>query len=160
MITSLLKILSKIRLANHSNKEKGNIISEDLLSIEPHKQECLNNLKNDLSSIKKRINTLIALLITLIVTILIGFASETSEIKWIIRAVLVGSIILVSFLLLFDVLLYLWETKLFDERSNNKISNQQIIYQRQKWLNYSHRIAFLKFLILGIILFATIVILM
>lgn len=50
MITILLKILSKIRLANHSNKEKGNIISEDLLSIEPHKQECLNNLRNDLSS--------------------------------------------------------------------------------------------------------------
>lgn len=160
MITSLLKILSRIRLANHSNKKKGNIISEDLLSIEPHKQECLNNLRNDLSSIKKRINTLIALLITLIVTILIGFASETSEIKWNIKAVLVGSIILVSFLLLFDVLLYLWEKELFDERSNNKISNQQIISQRQKWLNYSHRIVFLKYLILCVLLFATIVILM
>ena len=158
MITSLLKILSKI--TNHSNKEKGNIISEDLLSIEPHKQECLNNLRNDLSSIKKRINTLIALLITLIVTILIGFVSETSEIKWNIKAVLVGSIILVSFLLLFDVLLYLWEKELFDERSNNKISNQQIISQRQKWLNYLHRIVFLKYLILCVLLFATIVILM
>ena len=160
MITSLLKILSRIRLANHSNKEKGNIISEDLLSIEPHKQEFLNNLRNDLSSIKKRINTLIALLITLIVTILIGFASETSEIKWNIRAVLVGSIILVSFLLLFDVLLYLWVKELFDERSNNKILNQQIISRRQKWLNYSHRIVFLKYLILCVLLFATIVILM
>lgn len=160
MITSLLKILSRIRLTNHSNKEKGNVISEDLLSIEPYKQECLNNLRDDLSSIKKRINTLIALLITLIVAILIGFASETSEIKWITRAVLVGSIILVSFLLLFDVLLYMLEKELFDERSNNKISNQQIISQRQKWLNYSHRIAFLKYLILCVLLFATIVILM
>ncbi len=159
-MTRFWEICSRIHQAKHSNKIKGNITSEDLLRVEPHKQECLNNFRNDLSCIKKRINALIALLIQLIVAIVIGVASITSEIKWIIRVVLVVCIIIVFFLLLFDVLLYLWAKKLFGKRSNDKISNQQVISQRQEWLNYSHRMDFLKYLLLCVILFVTIVILM
>lgn len=144
--------------ASRPNKAKDTITDKDLLNVEPHKQECIDKLQKDLVSIKKRIITLISVIMTLLIAVVIGLASANKPIRLVIGAVIVIVISLMYICLIFDIFAYKRLEKMIKNRQNNNKSNQEI-YEQIEALHYCSRwIDLLKYVFMGIIGIAVIVI--
>lgn len=158
MINLFSSVLLKIYAITHSNKAKDTITAEDLASVEQYRKECLDKLKEDLLSIRNRINNWITVITTSFIAIVLGLASVDGNIQYEIKAVVISIVVLMYLLLVFDILLSRWNEDLIDKRRKNKLSNQEVMNQRSVWHYWSHIFDFSKVAVLGIIAFAVIVI--
>ena len=150
--------LLKIFAASHPNKAKDTITDKDLLNVEPHKQECIDKLQKDLVSIKKRITTLITVIMTSLIAVVIGLASANKPIRLVIGTVIVVVILLMYICLIFDIFACKRLKKMIVNRQNDINSNHEI-YEGIEPLHCSSRwIDLLKYIVLGIIGIAVVVI--
>ena len=103
MTNQFSNVLLKIFAATRPNKAKDTITAKDLLNVEPHKQECIDKLQNDLVSIRKRIFILITEIITLLIAEVIGLASASKPTHLVVRIVMVTVLLLMFVFLIFDI---------------------------------------------------------
>lgn len=158
MIKLFSSELLKKFAASRPNKAKDIITDKDLLNVEPHKQECIDKLQKDLVSIKKRIISLIAAIMTSLIAVIIGLASANKPIHLEIGTVIVVVILLMYICLIFDIFAYKRFRKMIENRQNDNKSNHEI-YEEIEPLYYSSRwVDLLKYIVLGIIGIAVIVI--
>lgn len=158
MIKLFSSELLKKFAASRPNKAKDTITDKDLLNVEPHKQECIDKLQKDLASIKKRIISLITAIMTSLIAVIIGIASANKPIHLVIGIVIVVVILLMYICLIFDIFAYKRFGKMIENRQNDNKSNHEI-YEEIEPLHYSSRwIDLLKYIVLGIIGIAVVVI--
>lgn len=158
MTNQFSNVLLKIFAATRPNKVKDTITAKDLLNVEPHKQECIDKLQNDLVSIRKRIFILITEIITLLIAEVIGLASASKPTHLVVRIVMVTVLLLMFVFLIFDVFAYKRLEKMIEYRQNDNKSNHEIHEEIEPLYYFSRWIDLLKYIVLGIIGIAVIVI--
>ena len=137
--------------AKRSEEVEGNITPEDLLDVEPQKDEQLKELNKDCSLIRKKTDTWIIALIPMISTMLTS-TNNDSSILWCYRLAQILCILIIVSLIIFDGYLYYKTKQLIDQRQKNKISNDAIEKERKTWKTKAQIVERIKYFSLGIVI--------
>lgn len=158
MVAILSNILLRMFAPKRSEEVEGNLTPEDLLEVEPQKDEHIKELNKDCNHIRKKTDTWIIALIPMISTILTS-TNNGSSILLCYRLAQILCILIIVSLIIFDGYLYYKTQKLIDKRLKKIISNEEIEKERKTWKTKAQIVERIKYFSLGIVVVIAIILL-